>query len=94
MKGLAVLLFLLSFESVAQCAHPQQNGTLIFTSDTVSTCSGYWMVPAAEYSAYVSSGEITVTDVTASFLWGFGVVVTFSGLAFSVGLAKRLISKI
>lgn len=93
MKLFAALLLITSFQSFAQCVHPQQDGTLIFTADTSASCSGYWFVPASEYSAYVSSVEITVADVTSAFVWGFGTVVFFSGLAFKIGAARSVVRK-
>ena len=90
----ALLLLCISTATHAQCALPQQDGTFIFTADTAANCTGYWLIPAAEYSAYLSSVEITASEVTEAFTWGFGVVVTFSGLAFSVGVGRKLVNKI
>lgn len=94
MKIFAVLLFLLSSSVYAQCAHPQQDGTFIFTADTAADCTGYWFVTATEYNAYLSAVEITVVDVTAAFTWGFGTVVFLSYLAFKVRLGTTLIRKL
>lgn len=94
MKVFAVLLLLLSFPSFSQCVQPQQDGSLIFTADTAALCSGYWLIPASQYSAYLSAVEITVADVAAAFSWGMGVVVFFSFLAFKVRLGTTLIRKI
>ena len=94
MKIFAVLLFLLSSSVYAQCAHPQQDGTFIFTADTAADCTGYWFVTATEYNAYLSAVEITVADVTAAFTWGFGTVVFLSYLAFKVRLGTTLIRKL
>jgi hypothetical protein len=94
MKFFAVLLLVLSESALAQCVFPQQDGTLIFTADTASNCSGYWLVQASDYSAYISSVQITVADVTSAFTWGFGTVILLSGLAFKVGVALNLIRKI
>lgn len=94
MKFFAVLLLVLSNSALAQCVHPQQDGTLIFTADTAANCSGYWFIPAAEYAAYLSSVQITVADVTSAFTWGFGTVILLSGLAFKVGVARNLVRKI
>ncbi len=94
MKVLAVLLIaLFSPELLAQCAYPQQDGTFIFTADTAAACTGYWLVTASEYSAYLSAVEITVADVTAAFMWGFGAIVFFSFLAFKVEMATRTIRR-
>lgn len=90
----ALLLLCFSTFTNAQCALPQQDGTLIFTADTASTCAGYWLIPATEYSAYLSTVELTVSDFTEAFTWGFGTVILFSGLAYSVGVARELIRKI
>lgn len=95
MKLLAALLLLcISNTAYSQCALVQQDGTFIFTADTAATCNGYWLVPASEYNAYLSSVEITASEVTEAFLWGFGTVVMLSGLAFKVGLARNLVRKI
>lgn len=91
MKFFAVLLLVLSNAAFAQCVHPQQDGTLIFTADTAANCSGYWLVPASEYSAYLSAVEITVADTSAAFAWGFGTVVFFAAIAFKIGLARKLV---
>lgn len=91
MKFLAVLLFVLSESVFAQCVLPQQDGTLIFTADTSAVCPGYWLVPASEYSAYLSSVEITVADTTSAFMWGFGTVIFFAAIAFKIGLARKLV---
>jgi hypothetical protein len=91
MKHFAALLLLLSNAAYAQCVHPQQDGTLIFTADTASTCTGYWLMPAGEYAAYLSSVEITVADTTAAFAWGFGSVVFFAVIAWKIGLARKLV---
>lgn len=91
MKLFAVLLLVLSNAAFAQCVHPQQDGTLIFTADTAANCSGYWFIPATEYAAYLSSVEITVADATAAFMWGFGTVIFFAAIAFKIGLARKLV---
>ena len=91
MKFLAVLLLVLSNSAFAQCVHPQQDSTLIFTADTASNCSGYWLLPASEYSAYLSAVEITVADTTTAFVWGFGTVIFFAAIAFKIGLARKLV---
>jgi hypothetical protein len=95
MKLFAVLIALFfSGFSVAQCVAPNPDGSLLFTADTVQSCSGYWLIPASEYSAYLSVVEINAADYSTAFLWGFGVVIMFSGLAYPVAIAKRLIGKI
>lgn len=95
MKVLAALIaFLFSSNSIAQCVLPDQGGSLIFTADTVQSCTGYWLIPASEYSAYLSVVEVSAADFTTAFLWGFGVVIMFAGLAYPVAIAKRLIGKI
>lgn len=91
MKFFAVLLCFLTPFVNAQCVLPQHDGTLIFTADTSANCSGYWLIPASEYSAYLSSVEITVADVTTVFAWGFGTVVFFAAIAFKIGLARKLV---
>lgn len=90
----ALLLLCISTASHAQCALPQQDGTLIFTADTAANCTGYWLIPASEYSAYLSSVEITVSDVAEAFTWGFGTVVTLSFLAYSVSVAQKTVRKL
>lgn len=90
----ALLLLCISTASHAQCALPQQDGTLIFTADTAANCTGYWLVPASEYSAYLSSVEITASEVTEAFTWGFGTVVLLSGLAYQVSIALKLVRKV
>jgi hypothetical protein len=90
----ALLLLCISTASHAQCALPQQDGTLIFTADTAANCTGYWLIPASEYSAYLSSVEITASEVTEAFTWGFGTVILLSGLAFKVALGRNLVRKI
>lgn len=94
MKLFAALLLFTSFQSFAQCVHPQQDGTLIFTADTAANCTGYWLVPAGDFAAYLSAVEITVAEVTSAFTWGFGTVVLLSGLAFKVGVARQIVRKI
>lgn len=95
MKVFVILIaFFFSSASIAQCVLPNQDGTLVFTPDTVQSCTGYWLIPSSEYSAYLSVVELDAADFTTAFLWGFGVVVMFSGLAYPVALAKRLIGKI
>jgi hypothetical protein len=91
MKLLAVLLAFVTNAAFAQCVLPQQDGTLIFTADIAANCSGYWLIPATEYSAYLSSVEITVADTSAAFAWGFGTVVFFAAIAFKIGLARKLV---
>lgn len=93
-KVLAALLLLLSSSVFAQCAHPQQDGTFIFTAETAPGCTGYWLITAGEYSAYLSAVEITVADVTAAFTWGFGTIVLLSFLAFKVRLGTSIVRKI
>lgn len=95
MKYFAVLLIsFLSPELLAQCAQPQLDGTLIFTADTAANCTGYWLIAATEYSAYLSAVEITATDIAAAFSWGFGTMVFFSFLAFKVQIGTALVRKI
>ena len=95
MKVFVILIaFFFSSASIAQCVLPNQDGTLIFTPDTVQSCTGYWLIPSTEYSAYLSVVEVTAADFSSAFLWGFGVVVLFGGLVYPVGIAKRLISKL
>ena len=95
MKVLAALLLLLvSYKASAQCAYPQQDGTFIFTADTAANCTGQWLITATEYSAYLSSVEITVADVAAAFSWGFGTMVFFAFLAFKVRLGTTIVRKI
>lgn len=93
-KVFAALLLLLSSSVAAQCVHPQQDGTFIFTADTAADCSGYWLVTATEYNAYLTAVEITVADVTAAFMWGFGTIVFLSFLAFKVHLGTSIVRKI
>ncbi|MEN3159610.1 hypothetical protein ABC502_14615 [Alkalimonas sp. NCh-2] len=90
----AALLLLLSFGTAAQCTIPQQDGILIFTADTAADCTGYWLVPASEYAAYLSSVEITVADVTSAFLWGFGTVVFLAFLSYQVRIGTSIVRKI
>lgn len=78
----------------AQCAIPQQDGTLIFTADTADLCSGYWLISATEYSAYLSAVEITASEIAEAFTWGFGTMVFFAFLAFKVEIATRTIGKL
>jgi hypothetical protein len=94
MKVFAVLLCFFTPFVWSQCVLLQQDGTLIFTADTSALCNGYWLIPATEYSAYLSSVEITVADTTSSFAWGFGVVVSLSGLAFGVSVARKVVNKL
>lgn len=95
MKLFAILLIaFFSPELLAQCAFPQQDGTFIFTADTAADCTGYWLIAATEYSAYLSAVEISVADVTAAFTWGMGTVVFFSYLAFKVRLGTSIVRKI
>ncbi len=95
MKRLAALLFLcISAASNAQCVLPGQDGTLIFTADTAANCAGYWLIPASEYSAYLSSVEITASEITEAFTWGFGTVVLLSGLAYQVSIALKIVRKV
>ena len=84
----------ISPELIAQCVYPQPDGTLIFTADTALDCTGHWLIPATEYSAYLSSVEITATDVASSFTWGFGIVLFFAFLAYQVDISKKLINKV
>ena len=90
----ALLLLCISNASYAQCALPQQDGTLIFTADIAANCAGYWLIPASEYSAYLSSVEIKAAEIGEAFSWGFGTVVLFAGLAYSVSVARQVINKI
>lgn len=94
MKLLAAFLLFFSPLLMAQCVIPGEGGTLIFTADTAALCTGYWLVPATEYSAYLSSVEITASELTEAFTWGFGTVILLSGLAFKMGLALKLVRKI
>lgn len=95
MKVLAVLLILLfSPKLFAQCAIPQQDGTLIFTTDTAKDCTAHWLLPSADYAAYLSAVEITAVDITTAFSWGFGTVVFFSFLAYKVRIGTTLVRKI
>jgi hypothetical protein len=95
MKFFAVLaLLLFSCFSSAQCVLPGENGSLIFTADTVALCNGYWLIPSSEYSAYLSVVELTASDYTEAFLWGFGVVITMAGLAYPVAIARGLVNKL
>ena len=95
MKYLAVLLIaFFSPELLAQCAIPHQDGTLVFTADTAELCTGYWLIASTEYSAYLSSVEITASEIAEAFTWGFGTVVFFSFLAFKVEIATRTIRKL
>jgi hypothetical protein len=95
MKFFAVLLaLLLSFKASAQCAYPQLDGTLIFTADTAATCNGLWLISATEYSAYLSAIEITASEVTEAFMWGFGTVVVLAFLSFKVGIATKIVRRI
>ena len=90
----ALLLLCISTASNAQCALPQQDGTLIFTADIAANCAGYWLIPASEYSAYLSSVEITASEVAEAFTWGFGTVILLSGLAYQVSIALKLVRKV
>lgn len=94
MKILAVLLCLLSPTAFAECVLPAQDGVLIWTADTVETCSGYWMIPASEYASYVSAIQIKPSDLAVAFGWGFGTVFLFGAISFHVGAARKLINKV
>lgn len=95
MKYFVVLLIaFFSPELLAQCVIPQQDGTLIFTADTAELCTGYWLIAATEYSAYLSAVEITASEIAEAFSWGFGTMVFFAFLAFKVEIATRTIGKL
>lgn len=94
MKIFAAFCLLFCPLSIAQCVIPGEGGTLIFTADSAALCSGYWLIPATEYSAYLSAVEITASELTEAFTWGFGTVVLLSGLAFKLGIALKLVRKI
>lgn len=85
---------LFSPQLLAQCAIPQPDGTLIFTTDTANDCTAYWLLPSADYAAYLTAVEITALDITTAFTWGFGTIVFFSFLAFKVQIGTALVRKI
>ena len=95
MKYFAVLLIaFFSPELLAQCAIPQQDGTLIFTADTAELCTGYWLIAATEYSAYLSAVEITASEIAEAFTWGFGTVVFFAFLSYKIDVSTTVIRKL
>lgn len=93
MKFLAVLLTLFSTSAFAQCAQANQDGTLFWTSDTLETCNGYWLIPATDYASFVSAVQITPSDLATAFTWGFSTVVVLGALSWKVGVALQLIRK-
>ncbi len=76
MKTLAALLLFVSSFVNAQCAEPQQDGTLILTSETIDTCSGLWLTPAADIRNF-QTVEVTPENFALAFGFGVTAVLTF-----------------
>jgi len=93
MKIFAFLLLLLIPAFVhAQCAQPQQDGTLILTSETIDTCSGLWLTPAADIRNF-QTVEVTAENFALAFGFGVSAVLTFWFLPYVGTVAGNVIRK-
>lgn len=92
MKILAVLLLSVSSFVNAQCAQPQQDGSLILTTETVDTCSGLWLTPAADIRNF-QTVEVTPENFALAFGFGVTAVLTFWFLPFVGSVVGNIIRK-
>lgn len=79
---------------MASCAVVQFDGTLKLTNDSVSNCSSYVVLDSSDYSLMVSSYSVQPSEIAYVFSWGFGVVLFFWFLGYSIGIAKGVINKV
>ncbi len=102
MKILLVLMFIVSTDLSAQCFISGTTSTvmgdkvmseiLLPTTDTIDTCTGYWISPAADIRSYQT---VEVTPASFSMAFGFGVsaVLTFWFLPYVGSVAGNVIRK-
>lgn len=92
MKILAILLLSMSSFVNAQCAQPQQDGTLILTTETVDMCSGLWLTPASDIRNF-QTVEVTPASFALAFGFGISSVLTFWFLPYVGSVAGNVIRK-
>lgn len=98
MKILLVLMFILSFGSSAQCyVQAPLTGTteqtLIATTDTLDTCTGFWISSASEVKNQMSA-EVTPEGFVQAFTFGLSLYLTFWFGPYVVSLAKQIINRL
>jgi hypothetical protein len=71
---------------------PYQGGTASLTSDTIDTCSGYWISSAADTRNY-QAVEITPENFALAFGFGVTAVLTFWFLPYVGSVAGNVIRK-
>ena len=76
---------------MAQCAIDNGSGLLELVTLSPDSCTGVVLLSPADYSLMVQSYQIAPADVLYVFSWGFGAVLFFWSLGYSVGVAKKLI---
>jgi hypothetical protein len=77
-----------------QCVYLNQDGTLTATTDTVETCQAFALVSANDVQAFNAATQINAFDIAEAFTWGFGTVIFFAYLSYSVKAARQVINKI
>ncbi len=93
MKILAFLLMFVPAFVNAQCAVPQQDGSLTLTTETIDTCSGLWLTPASQVRNY-QAVEVTPEGFLQAFTFGITLYLTFWYGPYLVSLARQLINKL
>lgn len=83
------------------------NGKVSVTGASPSSCGGYVILNSAEYQVITQANahlqepdlsgsvdfDVMPADIAYVFSWGFGAVLFFWFLGYSVGIAKGLINK-
>ncbi len=77
-----------------QCVYLNQDGTLTATTDTAETCQAFALVSANEVQAFNAASQITALDIAQAFTWGFGTVIFFAYLSYSVRAGRLVIKKL
>lgn len=77
-----------------QCVYLNQDGTLTATTDTAETCQAFALVSATEVQAFNAASQITALDIAEVFTWGFGTVIFFAYLSYSVRAGKQVVKKL
>jgi hypothetical protein len=69
-------------------------GQVTLTADPLETCAGYILIQPTDWTgSMLELIGVHSADIAQSFMWGFGMVITFWSLGFALSMALKLIRK-
>lgn len=77
------------------CVALDPEGFIYATTTPVAECESYILISPTEYHMATQVFEVSPSDISYVFSWGFGAVVLFGlGTPYAVKIARRLIALI